>query len=60
MVPTVTLPKFAVAGVSAACGAVDVATALQLKAMDCCAIGDGKLALKLAVSVSTTTGKQLI
>jgi hypothetical protein len=58
VVPVVTLPKFAVAGVRAACGAA-AAVPLQVKAMDCWGIGDAKFALRLAVRVSTITGSQV-
>ena len=48
VVPLVTLPKFAVDGLRAACGAAAVAPA-QLNAIDCCASGEGKFAPRLAV-----------
>lgn len=48
VVSLVMLPKLAVAGVSAACGAAAVAPA-QLNAIDCCARGEGKFAPRLAV-----------
>ena len=59
--PTFTLPKFAVAGVSAACGTWDEDVPLQVKAIDCGGKAGGfpKLALRLAVRVSTITGSQL-
>jgi hypothetical protein len=60
--PTFTLPKFAVAGVSAACGVGDVAVPLQLRAIDCGGAAGGvpKLALKVAERASTIAGSQLI
>ena len=59
VVPLVTLPKLAVDGVRVACGAAAVAPA-QLNAMDCCCVGEGKFAPRLAVWVPAVSGVQVI
>jgi hypothetical protein len=58
VVPAVTLPKFAEAGVRAACGA-GAAVPEQVKAMDCCGIGDGKFAPRFAVKAPVAAGVQV-
>jgi hypothetical protein len=59
--PTFTLPKLTVVGVSAACGAAIgvVAFPSQLKAVDCCGIGEGKFAPRSAERGPSAEGVQV-
>jgi len=62
VVPLVTLPKFAEAGVSVAIGAVGATAAVpvQLKATDSCGSGEGKLTPRFALSAPVAEGVQVM